>query len=192
MPDELQKTRACNLVINQYRTSFKVFRKALTYSSKNVLNLGNMGVRVVKWYEAGILSRRPGFNSCMSKPQKIEQASVMFKFARHSSRKKMFVISVKMNLNAAFPYYCQEIIAFENGNKKDPKVLCAFTETLYQMRERHANIVPTMAEAVMEVKSNYKEQGNVIYAPLKATTSYNLLDLFNVLYHCPVNFLFLF
>ena len=30
-----------------------------------------------------------------------------------------------------------------------------FTQTLFAIRERHANTVPIMAEAVMEVKRNY-------------------------------------
>lgn len=102
MPDELRKTRACNLVINQYRTSFQV---CLFKHSDDFFNC-----LCVSDADCGCIS-------------------------------------------------LQEIIAFENASKSDPKVLGAFTETLYQMRERHANIVPTMAEAVMEVKSNYKEQG---------------------------------
>lgn len=52
----------------------------------------------------------------------------------------------------------QDIIAFENSNKKDPEVLRRFSETLFTIRERHANTVPSMAEAVMEVKSNYNEK----------------------------------
>ena len=46
-------------------------------------------------------------------------------------------------------------MAFEDANEKDPKVLEAFTQTLFAIRERHANTVPIMAEAVMEVKRNY-------------------------------------
>jgi hypothetical protein len=36
-----------------------------------------------------------------------------------------------------------------------------FTQTLFNIRERHANTVPTMAEAVMEVKNNYSGKGKV-------------------------------
>jgi hypothetical protein len=37
-------------------------------------------------------------------------------------------------------------------------VLEDFTQTLFAIRERHANTVPIMAEAVMEVKRNYGKQ----------------------------------
>ena len=52
-------------------------------------------------------------------------------------------------------HYFQDMMAFEDANEKDPKVLEAFTQTLFAIRERHANTVPIMAEAVMEVKRNY-------------------------------------
>ena len=46
-------------------------------------------------------------------------------------------------------------MAFESANEQDPQVLDDFTQTLFAIRERHANTVPIMAEAVMEVKRNY-------------------------------------
>ena len=54
----------------------------------------------------------------------------------------------------------QDIIAFENANPKEPQVLTKFTQTLFDIRERHANTVPNMAEAVMEVKSNDSGTGS--------------------------------
>jgi hypothetical protein len=54
----------------------------------------------------------------------------------------------------------QDIIAFEKANEKDPEVLKKFIQTLFAIRERHANTVPIMAEAVMEVKSNYATKGS--------------------------------
>jgi predicted Ser/Thr protein kinase len=53
----------------------------------------------------------------------------------------------------------QDIIAFEKANEKDPEVLKKFIQTLFAIRERHANTVPIMAEAVMEVRSNYATKG---------------------------------
>jgi hypothetical protein len=47
------------------------------------------------------------------------------------------------------------MMAFESANETDPRVLDDFTQTLFAIRERHANTVPIMAEAVMEVKRNY-------------------------------------
>ena len=47
------------------------------------------------------------------------------------------------------------MMAFESASEKDPQVLEDFTQTLFAIRERHANTVPIMAEAVMEVKGNY-------------------------------------
>ncbi len=62
--------------------------------------------------------------------------------------------------NSAIGLHLQDIIAFEKANDKDPEVLKKFIQTLFAIRERHANTVPIMAEAVMEVKSNYATKGS--------------------------------
>jgi Mitochondrial branched-chain alpha-ketoacid dehydrogenase kinase len=54
----------------------------------------------------------------------------------------------------------QDIIAFEKADPNDEVILNRFSQTLFTIRDRHANTVPTMAEAVMEVKSNYATKGN--------------------------------
>lgn len=54
----------------------------------------------------------------------------------------------------------QDIIAFEKEDPNDEVMLKRFSQALFTIRDRHANTVPTMAEAVMEVKSNYATKGN--------------------------------
>jgi hypothetical protein len=53
----------------------------------------------------------------------------------------------------------QDIISFEKADPTDEIVLKRFSQALFTIRDRHANTVPTMAEAVMEVKGNYATKG---------------------------------
>jgi hypothetical protein len=43
----------------------------------------------------------------------------------------------------------QDIISFEKADPTDEIVLKRFSQALFTIRDRHANTVPTMAEAVM-------------------------------------------
>lgn len=49
----------------------------------------------------------------------------------------------------------EDILTFEAEDPKDPAVLKAFTRKLIQIRERHADTVTVMAEAVFAVKRSY-------------------------------------
>ena len=71
-------------------------------------------------------------------------------------------------------------MAFESASEKDPQVLEDFTQTLFAIRERHANTVPIMAEAVMEVKGNY---GDTLFCFLY-THSSHVLDISSMLGQC--------
>ena len=55
----------------------------------------------------------------------------------------------------------RDVLAFENSNPKDPKVLKDFAEALFKVRERHTNTVIIMAEAVMEMKANAQKYGQI-------------------------------
>ncbi|CAG2224764.1 unnamed protein product [Mytilus edulis] len=51
-----------------------------------------------------------------------------------------------------------EIIGFENSDGKDLDTLSTFADTLVVIRNRHANVVETMAQGVMELKDRYGEE----------------------------------
>ncbi|XP_064609112.1 pyruvate dehydrogenase (acetyl-transferring) kinase isozyme 2, mitochondrial-like isoform X2 [Liolophura sinensis] len=48
----------------------------------------------------------------------------------------------------------KEILAFEEADPENTDVLENFTETLVHIRNRHSNVVETMAQGVMELKEN--------------------------------------
>lgn len=49
----------------------------------------------------------------------------------------------------------QEILDFEKSNSEDEKVRMRFTQTLVKIRNRHSNVVPTMAQGVLELKETH-------------------------------------
>ncbi|CAJ0964393.1 unnamed protein product, partial [Ranitomeya imitator] len=48
-----------------------------------------------------------------------------------------------------------ELIEFVEKNPEDQRVLSDFTETLVNIRNRHNNVVPTMAQGVIEYKEAF-------------------------------------
>lgn len=49
----------------------------------------------------------------------------------------------------------QEILEFEKSESEDEKVRMKFTQTLVKIRNRHSNVVPTMAQGVLELKETH-------------------------------------
>ncbi|CAG5125096.1 unnamed protein product [Candidula unifasciata] len=54
----------------------------------------------------------------------------------------------------------QELMEYESKNPPDQKVLDNFTLTLVHIRNRHGNVVETMAEGVMELRNRYGIDSN--------------------------------
>ncbi|BFZ06521.1 hypothetical protein BsWGS_09560 [Bradybaena similaris] len=54
----------------------------------------------------------------------------------------------------------QELIEFESKDTQDQKVLDNFTLTLVHIRNRHGNVVETMAQGVMELRNKYGIDSN--------------------------------
>ncbi|KAH9514363.1 hypothetical protein Btru_028947 [Bulinus truncatus] len=49
----------------------------------------------------------------------------------------------------------KELIEFENKSTADQKIIDSFTSTLVNIRNRHTNVVETMAQGVLELKESY-------------------------------------
>lgn len=49
----------------------------------------------------------------------------------------------------------QEILEFEQSNSEDEKIRINFTQALVKIRNRHSNVVPTMAQGVLELKETH-------------------------------------
>ncbi|KAK6970395.1 pyruvate dehydrogenase (acetyl-transferring) kinase isozyme 3 mitochondrial [Biomphalaria glabrata] len=49
----------------------------------------------------------------------------------------------------------KELIEFENKSSEDQKIIESFTSTLVNIRNRHTNVVETMAQGVLEMKEAY-------------------------------------
>ena len=49
----------------------------------------------------------------------------------------------------------EEVLKFESGNADDPVTLESFCEALIKIRNRHSNVVPTMAQGVLELKETH-------------------------------------
>ncbi|KAL3835777.1 hypothetical protein ACJMK2_021253 [Sinanodonta woodiana] len=52
-----------------------------------------------------------------------------------------------------------EILEFENSDADSPNILSKFTDTLIKIRNRHTNVVETMAQGVMEMKEAFGTDG---------------------------------
>ncbi|XP_013781905.1 pyruvate dehydrogenase (acetyl-transferring) kinase, mitochondrial-like [Limulus polyphemus] len=50
----------------------------------------------------------------------------------------------------------EEILEFEKANSEDGLVLESFCQALLKIRNRHTNVVPTMAQGVIELKDTYE------------------------------------
>uniref|UniRef100_A0A1A8F2Q7 Protein-serine/threonine kinase n=1 Tax=Nothobranchius korthausae TaxID=1143690 RepID=A0A1A8F2Q7_9TELE len=49
----------------------------------------------------------------------------------------------------------QEILEFKDKNADDEKVTCDFTDAVIKVRNRHNDVIPTMAQGVVEYKETY-------------------------------------
>uniref|UniRef100_A0A2D4NFH4 Protein-serine/threonine kinase n=2 Tax=Micrurus TaxID=8634 RepID=A0A2D4NFH4_9SAUR len=49
----------------------------------------------------------------------------------------------------------QEILDFKDKNADDTEAVCCFKDTVITIRNRHNDVIPTMAQGVIEYKDNY-------------------------------------
>lgn len=74
--------------------------------------------------------------------------------------------SVK-NVQGWYEQTLTDLIQFEDGDEEDPDCTSSFTNRLTTIRNRHANVVETMAQGVMEMRESYgidsHEQDHIQY-----------------------------
>lgn len=71
-----------------------------------------------------------------------------------------------------------EILNFEKSDSNDKKTLDTFCETLVKIRNRHSNVVQTMAQGVLELKETHK---------LDVQTEHNIQYFLNRFYMCRIS-----
>ena len=71
-----------------------------------------------------------------------------------------------------------EILQFEKANANDRKVLDSFSENLIKIRNRHTNVVQTMAQGVIELKETH---------PIDTQTEHSIQYFLHRFYMCRIS-----